>query len=459
MSQKQLPSIDVVQCPRTDSKTSQEYAISVSVTESIVKVTSREMIKPSSPTPNDKKIVYLSLIDQIVPLVYNSILLFFQNDPNNNNNHLFNTIEKRSKLLKQSLSEILVDFYPLAGRVRENELINCNDEGVEFCEANITSNKTLTQFIENPSVLELRALLPFQGNSPNHTNIVLSIQVNHFCCGGMALGACFTHKITDGAALTDFLIAWSTKTRYFDHVISTPGFNGASLLPPLTQFNEMNLNPPPVREGRIGIKRLIFDKKMIDELKVDSTTIRPSTNEVVTAFIWKNLPKISLILQFVNLRMKMRMPIIPPNSFGNFAWFTKTSSTPTLTPLCFIDELRKNINKIDNDYIRDLIFNDGSSMTKLKKEIYEVCRMTEDCLFITNYSKFPVYEVDFGMGKPIWACLPSTFVKNLSLVMSTPCGDGVEVWVCMLEDDIETLDEHSFSHLGHHPIVKHVRLD
>ncbi|KAK9733224.1 hypothetical protein RND81_04G052400 [Saponaria officinalis] len=422
------------------------------------------MIKPSSPTTNHKKPIYFSLIDQIVPSSYISILLFYQNDPNNNNNRLFNTIEKRSKLLKQSLSKILVDFYPLAGRIRENELIDCNDEGVEFCEANIISNKNVTELIENPRVVDLESLLPFQGNTPRHTNIVLSVQLNHFSCGDMALGVCISHKIADGAATIEFLKAWSTKTRHFDHIIAPLNFKGASLFPPLKEFNEMIVVNPPFSGENLAMRKLIFDKKVIRGLKVqacadDSTLIQPTTNEVVTAFIWKHLPsKFSSVFQFINLRTRMAPPI-RMNSFGNFVWFTKTSSlSSSSSPRfddCLHNELRKTIAKIDNHYIQDLMFWRDESMTKLKKDVFEVYDMSENSLFFCNMTGFPVYEVNFGMGKLIWACFPSTFAKNFCLLMSTPCGHGVEVWICLLQHD---MFNHSFSHLNF-PIISHVRLD
>ena len=48
---------------------------------------------------------------------------------------------ERSSLLKKSLSDVLVRFSPLAGRIKDKSSIDCNDEGVEFYEANVR-NKT-----------------------------------------------------------------------------------------------------------------------------------------------------------------------------------------------------------------------------------------------------------------------------------------------------------------------------
>ena len=54
---------------------------------------------------------------------------------------------------------------------------------------------------------------------------------------------------------------------------------------------------------------------------------------------------------------------------------------------------------------------------------------------IYNFSSwfwFPLYEVDFGWGKPIWV---STRAKTLEMVIlnDTKDGDGIEAWVSLDE--------------------------
>jgi shikimate O-hydroxycinnamoyltransferase len=59
----------------------------------------------------------------------------------------------------------------------------------------------------------------------------------------------------------------------------------------------------------------------------------------------------------------------------------------------------------------------------------------EFCNF-SSWCWFPFYDVDFGMGKPIWVCCPSIPCKNVVVMMSTKDGDGIEMWINMKEEDM-----------------------
>ncbi|KAI3925844.1 hypothetical protein MKW92_019325, partial [Papaver armeniacum] len=98
-----------------------------------VQVISKEFIKPSTPTPPHLGNFKLSLIDQLLPPVYVPIVVFYPaNDGHESNN---NDECSKANMLKKSLSETLTRYYPLAGRIRDNILVECNDEGVDYIEA------------------------------------------------------------------------------------------------------------------------------------------------------------------------------------------------------------------------------------------------------------------------------------------------------------------------------------
>lgn len=94
-----------------------------------VHVLGHTLVKPATPTPDDKRRTPLSDWDVVMYKSYTPILLFYSNtdkDPN-----FMNT-----EALKDSLSKVLVDFYPLAGRLVDvgcgrDEINNC-DMGVLF---------------------------------------------------------------------------------------------------------------------------------------------------------------------------------------------------------------------------------------------------------------------------------------------------------------------------------------
>lgn len=119
-----------------------------------VDIVSKEHIKPSFPTPSHLRNYKLSLLDQLIPAPYAPTILFY---PNNDSTNLSN-IPNRLELLKKSLSETLTLFYPLAGKIKDNLCIECNDDGAYFAEANV--NGCLSEFLSHPDLLLMHRFLP-----------------------------------------------------------------------------------------------------------------------------------------------------------------------------------------------------------------------------------------------------------------------------------------------------------
>ncbi|KAL9235705.1 hypothetical protein vseg_010444 [Gypsophila vaccaria] len=416
-----------------------------------VKVTSRELIKPSSPTPTENKTVLFSLIDQIAGSQHISLVLFYQNDPDNAST---DSIEATNNLLKKSLSETLVAFYPLAGRIVQNKMIECDDQGAEFCEAQVSQN--LLDYIKNPSIEDLNSLLPFQG-TPLHQNLVLSAQVNHFACGGSAISVCVSHKIADFTALFDFINAWATKARLGDDgvLIGSRMFKGGDVFRGAKELEETKLavesEDALLNQERMEMKRLTFDKKMIDELKAEAEAggvARPTRVEVVTAFLWKHLPpNFCNILQVVNLRKRIEPPM-PEDFFGNCAWLTRTSSIdgPNNHPHLVVAEFRKAIDKISHNYMQDFIVASSDNiMLKLKEETDALFQGVGEFFLCNSFSGYPLYAINFGMGDPVWVSPAGKPCKNALLTVTTKCGHGIEALICLLQPDMAAF-ESSVSH-------------
>ncbi|KAK3026283.1 hypothetical protein RJ639_041232 [Escallonia herrerae] len=111
-----------------------------------VEIISQENIKPSLPTPHHLRTYKLSLLDQLMPPMYNQFVFFYSN--NRETEDLNNVINERSKRLKQLLSETLTRFYPFAGAVKDNLHIDCDDAGVYYVEAHVKDN--LSDFLNKP---------------------------------------------------------------------------------------------------------------------------------------------------------------------------------------------------------------------------------------------------------------------------------------------------------------------
>ena len=96
-----------------------------------VDIQAKETIKTSSPTPQNLKIFKLSLLDQIAPPEYVLVIFYYAC----NDKAKVIKPQERIDQLKESLSQALTLIYPLAGRVKDNIFIDCNDEGVYVLEA------------------------------------------------------------------------------------------------------------------------------------------------------------------------------------------------------------------------------------------------------------------------------------------------------------------------------------
>ncbi|KAL0380056.1 UNVERIFIED_CONTAM: Acetyl-CoA-benzylalcohol acetyltransferase [Sesamum angustifolium] len=123
-----------------------------------VHVISKELIKPSSPTPDHLKAVKLSVLDQITPPVYISLIFFYEADELKG---LASSTDQAQIChhLKQSLSNTLTLFYPLAGKFDpESFTVYCNDDGVEFVEARARAR--LQDVVHDAKLEEFEKYLP-----------------------------------------------------------------------------------------------------------------------------------------------------------------------------------------------------------------------------------------------------------------------------------------------------------
>ncbi|KAJ4723783.1 vinorine synthase-like [Melia azedarach] len=154
-----------------------------------VEIISKEFIKPSSPTPHHLKYHKLSFFDisaSVAP--YIPLVLYYpiNRDTNFSSHNIHHDVSKRLHILRQSLSETLSRFYPLAGRTKDNYFIDCNDEGVYFAEAKVKS--PLNEFLKHPNLSLIYNFLPDESKMrPIPGNCVAGVQATTFSCGGIGL--------------------------------------------------------------------------------------------------------------------------------------------------------------------------------------------------------------------------------------------------------------------------------
>nr|GMD33564.1 vinorine synthase-like [Ipomoea batatas] len=406
------------------------------------------MIKPSSPTPPHLKTFKLSFLDQIAPPFFIPLIFFFHH-ANGEDDH-----GRSSQLLKQSLSKVLTIFYPLAGRIKGNDFVDCSDEGALWVEARV--HGFLKDVVENPLMEELEKFVPLEPCNGEGIELIVGVQINYFVDGGIAVGVCLSHKIADGLSLVNFVNAWGVTAREGDAAgISPPNFGLATSLFPPTTMDLAGCGFSPsvgLTREKIVTRRVVFDKDNLAALKKSAAAEswrvgNPTRVEALSAFLWKHfreairvksqasMKKTFRASHNVNLRARMNPPL-SSTTFGNLWSFANTSETRSPSPeedLVF--QLRTSIREINVDYTKVL-----QSVELHSEHLHKWHERFGDegeaeFMEFTSWCRFPIYEVDFGWGKPVWACTTTLPYKNFIVLMSTKCGDGIEAWINIGEED------------------------
>ena len=422
------------------------------VTEMKFEIMSRKTIKPSIPTPHQHRTFSLSLLDQIFPPIYSSTVFFYSSNPNEKGNSITSQVLEQSSRLQNSLSKTLVHFYPMAGRLKDTASVECNDQGAYFVEAQVSCS--LVDFLIQPNIELLSHFSPII--DPYTTQLasdsMLLIQLTAFSCGGIAIAVCPSHKIMDGSSLFSFLQSWTVTSRGYGEVV-IPEFIGGSLLPP----RDLPIMPNPkvnFQAKKCITRRFVFDAIKISSLKAKTAGAigqrSPTNVEIVLALILKCAMAASksissrlrplLLSQAVDLRKRM-VPPLPENSIGNLIWqFLVFSKDSELELHDLVAKMREGLIEFCNEKANKFKGDEGFQMVceSLKERGELMKRMDITIYRCTSLCKLPLYEMDFGWGKPMWITNNSSnYFENLIVLMDTKQGGGIEAWVTLEEREME----------------------
>ncbi|KAF3456569.1 hypothetical protein FNV43_RR01223 [Rhamnella rubrinervis] len=180
-------------------------------TDMKVEVIYREKIKPSSPTSHHLSTFKLCLIDQLAPVMYIPIILFYPFSSGLPND--LESIAHKANHLKKTL-----------------QFIGAEPESKEASKGPL-----------------------------------LVVQVTFFECGGMSIGISISHKIADASTLHTFLNSWVATTLGSREAV-LPEFKAASLLPPS--------EPPALNKipGQCRTRRFVFNPEKMAALRCKSAS-------------------------------------------------------------------------------------------------------------------------------------------------------------------------------------------
>ncbi|KAJ7961900.1 Vinorine synthase-like [Quillaja saponaria] len=416
-----------------------------------VEIVSREVVKPSCPTSQDLSIYKLSFLDQFAPAAYMPLLLFYPVDGDYNDSK----VENKSQVLKTTLSETLSLFYPFAGRVKDNSIIEYNNDiGIEYLEAQVDCH--LSQILKKPDPDLLKQFLPVEVESSRAgVGPLLLVQASFFECGGLAIGISVSHKIGDASTVNTFIKAWSAIALRLEDEAMKPQYVLSSLYPPVN----FPIKVPPMELGKskTATRRYVFNSSNIIELRsiVASAALQqPTRVEAVLALIWKcattasriNLgcsTRPSLMSQMVNIRKRV-IPPLPNNSVGNLLGnFIAQEEENEIELQSLVVKLRKGLEDYSNFEVKKLQEGDAFvSISEAFKKIDDLLKNCEkDFYNCTSWCRFSFYHADFGWGRPKWVSISSLRIKNTIILMDTRDSNGIEAWLTLSEEDMALVEK------------------
>ncbi|CAI9269706.1 unnamed protein product [Lactuca saligna] len=426
-------------------------------------IVSRDIIKPSSPTPSHLKTYNLSLFDQLAVNAYMPVVAFYPSSS------LFQSSHDKTLELKNSLSHTLNQYYPFAGRFAKScpTYVNCHDDGVEFIEAN--NDNQLSDFLHHSDHEDLDQLFPDDliwyksnhngHNDENESTSPLSVQVNHFSCGGVAVAVSLSHRIADGSSIFNFLNHWATVTRSRSPEHHDLSHMNPHFLSYKTRDVKLPKNMPDRSQGDYVTRSFVFPNTKINNLKAKITSmsmesgepiLNPTRAEALTWLIHKcavaaasktnsGILKPTGVGQIMSIRNNLAESL-PETSVGNLYLLMEfpTRDESELTPHNIIRELRKR--KMEFRGIKNMetalgivaeVCSDHAAMLQTSKRV-------DDYYIYTLINRFPTYGIDFGWGKPIKVTVGGV-VKNVIIMMNTPNGDGIDALVCLDRQDMNII--------------------
>ncbi|EXB82428.1 Vinorine synthase [Morus notabilis] len=430
-----------------------------------VEAISNEIIKPSFQTPENLRRYKLSFLDQLSPKAYSPFIYYYALDVN----HEPNYISEISNKLKKSLSQALTLCYPLAGRFIDDHFLDCNDDGVHYFEARVKTK--LSSVLENPVPCELNKLLPFELDEI--AEFPLGVQLNVFECGGIAVGLCFSHRLEDALSSLMFVRSWVAIARGENDVVMQPEFISGDLFP---TRNMRGYDPSfSIKKNMCTTnitKRFVFDARKIEALRakygerkseegiINNQNVRNrrlSRIAVVSTFLWnrymaatKSLEpeagKNYVILHPVNIRARCDPPL-GEHSFGNY--YTTSAIIGSIDSICTGDEycyglarkIGEEMRRINKEFVKNNIQEKGDELVENAKKVsVRLVKGEVAGLYISSLCRFPLYEADFGYGKPIWVSSANRGVINLVALLDNKAGDGIEAYICLNADDMAKLE-------------------
>ncbi|CAM0877002.1 unnamed protein product [Alopecurus aequalis] len=413
-----------------------------------VKLVESCMVTPSDETP--RLGLWLSPLDLVLanrghtPTVY-----FYRSD---SSAAVFDVAR-----MKAAMARALVAFYPLAGRlgvgVHGRAQIDCAGQGALFVIAR--SDLAVDDFGSFRPSPELRRLFVphVEHDSPP---VMCAVQVTFMKCGGVALGTALHHVAADAISAFHFFQTWSAFSRdpAAAAALELPVHDRTLLRPRSPPFvhpdalsvfcPKLNLSEP---SGPVVTDTFDISKDQVAALKraCAGDSGRVSTFCAVSAHVWQCVcvarrlpPDVTTRLTFpASVRRGLRPPL-PAGYFGNgIIWLGAAGKVRDVASSEDLPSVAARITgavrRMDDELVRSAI--DYLELTLAETDGQPApapagC-MPETELRVISWLGMPVYDVDFGWGKPLVMLRAVSERAGFVYLMDGGKGDGgVRVHMC-----------------------------
>lgn len=379
--------------------------------------------------------------------------------------------------LQRSLTTMLGKYPLLAGRMRKDAqglpCIEGNDAGVRFkvhqCDGPLPAYGPANHL--HPLLKGFHTPI-YPWNIFKDSQPLFEVNVYQFADGGAILSNTAAHSVMDGTAYWNFMVDWAACAR--GEEVPARSMEREQLI----ELGQANLKAPYTRGyvyemgwrdrlsmyAGLGWQHLVsIDKDVfripaatIEQWKQQARTEFPdadgvTTAELVTAHCLKVLNPLwqhrrdRCLGHVIDLRYKRRLRV-PRHFFGNalghgeVMYSADELDKQSLAAIALKSRMPAE-SLTNEDLLGYLGLMERARQTKgiLGLMMRSVGRTLDGGLVLNNCSHYPMYEIDFGTGRPSWHDATRVVFRMLMIIPTPEMDGGVDIHLTALKPELEAM--------------------